>query len=316
MAQKDLTAKKLEAHTDIFATIFNALLFEEKLIDPHNLSLAPTEEFVEATDGTTRSLIRDMAMKYSDGNEDNYFGLAILGAENQSLPDEYAPIRIMGYDYGNYREQIDRHKSKKRELRDLINVANTDNVKTFLQTELAKLDEFSITPAITIILNFSKKSWTTNKSLLDMVKNPNNRFSRWMRDYPIYVFDMCDLTNEQICRLEGDFKEIAKIFTYGNEANIRTNGLKYPLDTLDFLIAHKNEQSYISARKRIADMEKKGDVITMGTLVDELERNKAIEDAKNFIKNGGPEGIVIKTLADGLHIAEEEAAEIFVKEVK
>lgn len=38
MAQKDLTTKKLESHTDVFATIFNSLLFESKLINPQNLS--------------------------------------------------------------------------------------------------------------------------------------------------------------------------------------------------------------------------------------------------------------------------------------
>jgi len=61
MAQKDLTTKKLESHTDVFATIFNALLFEDELIQSDNLSLIPTEEFVDDTDGTLRSLNRDMA---------------------------------------------------------------------------------------------------------------------------------------------------------------------------------------------------------------------------------------------------------------
>jgi len=256
-------------------------------------------------------------MRYSENNGDNYFGLAILGTENQSSLDEFAPVRIMGYDYGNYREQIDRYRSRKRELRNLQKIAEETNTINFLQKELDKLNEFSLTPVITIILNFSKKPWTANRSLVDMVGKADNKFTRWMKNYSIYVYDMCDLSDEQIERLKGDFKEVAKIFTYGEKSNnIRINALKYPLDTLDFLIAYRNEESYITARKRIADSEKKGEVITMGTLVDELERNKTIENAKIFLKNGGSEDVVIKTLAEGLHITEEEAKEVFKEEVK
>lgn len=317
MARKDLTTKKLESHTDVFATIFNSLLFESKLIKPQNLSHIPTEEIVEDVDGSFRSLSRDMAMKYSEENDDNYFGLAIFGTENQSALDEFAPVRIMGYDYGSYREQVDRYRNRKRELRSLLKIAKTDDVKLFLQTEIDKRKEFSLTPVITVVLNFSKKSWTTNKSLVDMVKGTNNKFSKWMKNYSIYVYDMCDLSKSQIDRLEGDFKEIAKIFTYGDKAdNLRVNGLKYPLDTLDFLIAYRNEESYISTRNRIADMEKKGDVITMGTLVDELERNKIIEAAKSNITLGATDEFVIKFLMINLELSEEEAEEIFIEEVK
>lgn len=66
-------------------------------------------------------------MKYSDGDKENYFGLAILGVENQSNLDEFTPIRIMGYDYANYREQIDRHKSKLSELKCLMKLADNES---------------------------------------------------------------------------------------------------------------------------------------------------------------------------------------------
>lgn len=66
-------------------------------------------------------------MKYSDGDKENYFGLAILGIENQSNLDEFTPIRIMGYDYANYREQIDRHKSKLSELKSLMKLADNES---------------------------------------------------------------------------------------------------------------------------------------------------------------------------------------------
>ena len=48
----------------------------------------------------------------------------------------------------------------------------------------------------------------------------------------------------------------------------------HPIDVLDFLIAYRNIDTYAEARNRIALLEKKGNIITMGTLVDEIERNK------------------------------------------
>ncbi len=317
MAQKDLTTKKFESHPDVFADIFNGLLFKEHLIEPENLTLIPTEEIVEDTQNSLRSLSRDMAMKYSDSEEENYFGLAILGAENQTSLDEYAPVRIMGYDYANYREQIDRHRNRKRELSSLLRIADNEESKAFIQSELDKLKVFSLTPVITIILNFNKNSWTTNKSLVDMVHGNNNKFSKWMKNYSIYVYDMCNLTSAQINYLEGDFKELAKVFTYGdNIDNLHINRLNHPLDALDFIIAFRKEESYISARKRIADKEKRGEVITMGTLVDELERNVIIDSAKTNLKLGASYDFVIKFLIMQLDINEAEAMEVYENEVK
>ena len=72
-----------------------------------------------------------------------------------------------------------------------------------------------------------------------------------------------------------------------------------------------NEEAYISIRNRIADMEKRGDVITMGTLVDEIERNIIIEAAKSNIKLGANDDFVIKFLMMNLELSEEEAKEVF-----
>lgn len=76
-----------------------------------------------------------------------------------------------------------------------------------------------------------------------------------------------------------------------------------------------NEEAYISIRNRIADMEKRGDVITMGTLVDEIERNTIIEAAKCNIKLGATDDFVIKFLMINLELSEEEAKEVFKEEV-
>ena len=58
--------------------------------------------------------------------------IATLGIENQSTIDENEPIRVMGYDYGSYRQQI--------------------------------VDEKKLHPVITIVLNFTDKIWSGKRA--------------------------------------------------------------------------------------------------------------------------------------------------------
>lgn len=53
----------------------------------------------------------------------------------------------------------------------------------------------------------------------------------------------------------------------------------------------------------------------MGTLVDEIERNAAIDGAKTNLELGVAKDIVIKFLIKQLDISEEEAKVIFEQEV-
>lgn len=43
MAAKDIAEKLLEEHNDVFADIFNVLLFKKDFVNPEELSDAPTE---------------------------------------------------------------------------------------------------------------------------------------------------------------------------------------------------------------------------------------------------------------------------------
>ena len=59
--QKDIKEKRLEEHNDVFADIFNNLLFEGKtILKKEDLTTLPTESYVRAVDGKLHEEHRDV----------------------------------------------------------------------------------------------------------------------------------------------------------------------------------------------------------------------------------------------------------------
>ena len=96
---------------------------------------------------------RDTVKEYKDCMN---LTIATLGIENQSTIDENEPVRIMGYDYGSYRQQI--------------------------------IDGKKLHPVITIVLNFTDKVWSGKTCLLELMDIPDD-FKAFVQDYKINVFD-------------------------------------------------------------------------------------------------------------------------------
>ena len=177
MGQKDLRGKLLEDYEDVFSDIFNGLVFGDNVIKQQYLKPSTTESIYKVENGNYREQLRDVLKVYMG---DCLLGMGYLGIENQSSPDDYIPVRVMGYDYTNYRSQIDR------------------NVLPLL-------------PVITIVLNFHDKPWKETKNLHDIMKIPNE-FKSYVQDYKVMVFDIAFLEDDVIEKFTSDFKIVAKFF--------------------------------------------------------------------------------------------------------
>lgn len=70
MAEKDLTSKMLESEPDVFADIFNTLLFQDEsaqIVDPASrLSDSPTEGFYYDSNHNIHNMFQDIAKSYRD----------------------------------------------------------------------------------------------------------------------------------------------------------------------------------------------------------------------------------------------------------
>ena len=107
MAAKDIAEKLLEEHNDVFADIFNVLLFKKDFVNPEELSDAPTEFHYWTKDQKgCRELRRDVAKLLSKNGKP----VAILCIENQTCIDKTMPFRTQEYNSATYMMQI---KNKK-----------------------------------------------------------------------------------------------------------------------------------------------------------------------------------------------------------
>ena len=102
MGEKDVTEKYLMAFNDVFVDIYNVLLFEADVLKEEYLRSGGTESVYKEAE-KSRIQQRDVVKEYGEGYETQ----CVLGIENQSKIDLDMPIRIMGYDYGSYRQMVD-----------------------------------------------------------------------------------------------------------------------------------------------------------------------------------------------------------------
>lgn len=100
MGQKDMTEKLLEEYNDVFADIYNVLVFGQEVLDEDRLRDSTTESVYKAEDGECREQRRDVMKTYLDEYQ---MELAFVGIDNQSSIDKYISVRVLGYDYAKYR---------------------------------------------------------------------------------------------------------------------------------------------------------------------------------------------------------------------
>ena len=202
MAEKDLAEKKLEDYGDVFADIYNTLLFGKQLLIPEQLYAGSTESIYKSAKDQWKEQRRDTVKEYMNCMN---LTIATLGIENQSTMDGNEPIRVMGYDYGSYRQQI--------------------------------VDEKKLHPVITIVLNFTDKIWSGKKSLLELLDIPSD-FEGFVQDYKINVFDIAYLEDATIEAFTSDFKLVSIFFKnkrLGFDAmSDDTTEMKHPEEVKDF----------------------------------------------------------------------------------
>ncbi|MBS7380617.1 MAG: Rpn family recombination-promoting nuclease/putative transposase, partial [Bradymonadales bacterium] len=121
---------------------------------------------------------RDVMEVYRD---EAGFNIAYMGLENQTHPDKWMPIRVMGYDWMTYDRQLNEgHESERK-----------------------------IIPVYTVVLYFGyNKQWTAPRSLRDYFEVPKS-LEPFFNDYPIHVIELAWLTDEEIEALSGDLKVVA-----------------------------------------------------------------------------------------------------------
>ena len=231
MGQKDITEKQLEEFNDVFADIYNVLVFEKNLIDENRLQDGATESRYKDDDGMNRDQRRDVMKTYLD---EYRMELAFIGIDNQATVDRYIPVRILGYDYGKYRRQVDEKK-------------------------------FPLVPVITLVLNLSNTRWNDYKSLAEITKVPPE-FEPYFQDYKVKIVDVAFLEDSVIERFTSDFKLVARFFKdrrLGVKEWDNKTQIKHVEAFIDFITAFTDDPRYQDVKEDLELLRAKGGKLGM-----------------------------------------------------
>lgn len=310
--KKDITKKRLEDHNDVFADIFNVLLFdgEEVLLEEYLVPM-PTEGFSRMHGGTLRQGNRDV--RKADKRDGCY--RLIFGGENQEGIDNTMPQRLMGYDFASYEEQIKNLVSK-----------NTNAGKPAVIKRIH--DNQKLAPVITILLYWGADEWSTPLTLHDMLKFPfelEEKIKPFVADYPMNLIQISSLPDQVRRRFKSDFRLLAEFVFCKNDAlklmllsQDNTKKLHHPEELLDALSAVSKDIRYENMKKQISQRAEKEDV-TMCVLADMLE-NKGIEQGikrgisaliQDNLEDGKMEPQILDKLVKHFSLSRERAKEYF-----
>ena len=236
----DLGEKKLEDYNDVFQDIVNVLLFNgERII--HEDDLVELDRISQyKTDGIKlHEEERDILKGWKNGR----IRIASIGIENMNSYYKFMPVRIIGYDGANYREQL-----------------LDKNVK-------------GIFPVVSLVLNFSGRRWKKNRTLHECMDIPE-RLYPYVNDYKIHVFDIAFLTDEQLEMFQSDFKIVAKYFIdrrkYGNPG-FPKDIPKHVDEVLKLLTSMTGDPRFIEGWNSYLEKEGRKDGIKMEKWIDEIE---------------------------------------------
>ena len=287
MHNKDKAEKILEDYNDVFADIYNVLVFGKTYIKEDGLKPGATESIYKAESGGLNEQRRDILKNYQNQN----LAICSLGIENQSDIDDYMPLRIMGYDFATYQGYL---KNKK-----------------------------ALLPTITIVLNFSDKRWNKSKTLHGMLQL-SDELKPYVADYAISIYDVAFLEDDVIERFSSDFKLVAKYLKKRRLGKIEDlaqdrQRIKHVEAVLDlFRVFTKDERYENLLTGNIKYMAKKGEDVSMCIVLDTIEQRgieKGISQGrlgllKKWVMN---KKITLEEAAEEMEMTVAELQEMFAK---
>ena len=259
MGQKDLAQKLLEDHSDVFADIFNVLLFQgEQIICADELEKTANESQYKADTSDLHEERRDLLKLWIKGKNK-----ALLGIENQMDVDNHMSIRIIGYDGASYRSQ------------------------------LLKGWKGNHCPVITLVLYYGDKSWNTPFSLAEELPELKKLHGS---DYQFHVFHIPDLTDEQIQMFQSDFRIVAEFFAAqkrGQKYLGSRKKIRHVDEMLKFMKVFTDDDRFL----KVTLYDKQNEDVNMCMILDQIEeegRQKGIaEGRKTGREEGKKEGILL-----------------------
>ncbi|SDB57368.1 Rpn family recombination-promoting nuclease/putative transposase [Butyrivibrio sp. INlla16] len=273
MAEKDMSEKTLEELNDVFADIVNTLLFDGDGVITED-ALSESNPYSNYTaNGKIREQERDVVKYWNN----NMLHIAKVGFENETAEDADMPLRVLSYDGAAYRSQFSPQNNDSR---------------------------FAVT---TIVLYFGyKKRWTAAKSIYERVEVPD-RLRPFVPDYPINLFEIAYLTDEQVSKFKSDFWFVADYFVQMRKTDKYippTDKITHVSELLGLMSALTDDRRFVEVAEDVKKKEKQN----MCTVLDEIvakgkaegiaEAREEIQDVYSWLFSMGRGADVEKATKD------------------
>ena len=265
MRDKDIAEKALEWMPDVFADIVNAYFAIngiKRVVRPEDLADTKGRS-VYVSSGDLRDQERDVVKLWIPAEA----VLALVGFENQTDVDYNMPLRVSGYQGGDYRYQL--------------------------------TQEGPLYPVITIVLYFgTEERWTARRTLHEKLNVPDD-LKCLVDDVHVNVFELAWLTEEQEALFKSDFKHVVHYLRQvrmRKELKMLSDPLDHAPELLTLLKALAKDDRYDELIRQAEIRQKRGEIMTFPSLfepIDEAERRANEAVALRMLKNGESEEKVV-----------------------
>jgi len=308
--QRDISEKQLLSCDEVFAEIFNELVFHgRRVVREEDLKPMPAETVTRRPDGTLREGRRDVCKADQRGS----LYRVIFGVENQTAVDNTMPARVMLMDAAGYEAQLHR----------II----AENQKKGAPAYVKGIHAHQrLAPCITVVLYWGQEKWERPLCLHDMLQFPPEleEWRRMVPDYPLLLVSVAELTEEQRRQLKSDIRILAEyVARRGRSKNMRgelrelivKEGLtvRHPQEFVDALCAISGDRRYEEIYDILKTKQQEGQEEFMSCQLLDEEYNAGLQDGiEKGIKKGIEKGMernlvenILMFLEEHGHIPEE-----------
>ena len=210
MGKKDIITKEYMEDTEVFADVFNHMIYQgEKVIEPEKLKELDTANVVipYGADGAEvpYQKYRDI-FKVLCAMEDENAVYLLLGVENQSKVHFAMPVKNMVYDSLGYAAQVQKAEASHRKARQEKDPKEKKPDSAEFLSGFYREDR--LLPIITVVVYFGADNWAAPRSLHEMLVVQDEEILTLVPDYRINLIAPAELSEEELEHFASSFREV------------------------------------------------------------------------------------------------------------
>ena len=210
MGKKDIITKEYMEDTEVFADVFNHMIYQgEKVIEPEKLKELDTANVVipYGADGAEvpYQKYRDI-FKVLCAMEDENAVYLLLGVENQSKVHFAMPVKNMVYDSLGYAAQVQKADASHRKARQEKDPKEKKPDSAEFLSGFYREDR--LLPIITVVVYFGADNWAAPRSLHEMLVVQDEEILTLVPDYRINLIAPAELSEEELEHFASSFREV------------------------------------------------------------------------------------------------------------